>query len=92
MFDESFVNSMDDTEDDLPASSAGEKAIHRLLMLGQKNGYITIDDILSFFPQAERDVEGGNEWVVAARDSESTSSAWGLRNECAGTSLPISPI
>lgn len=57
MFDESFVNSMDDTEDDLPASSAGEKAIHRLLMLGQKNGYITIDDILSFFPQAERDVD-----------------------------------
>jgi RNA polymerase primary sigma factor len=57
MIDESLINSIEDAEDDSPAASAEEIAIHRLLILGQKNGFITIDDILSFFPQAERDVE-----------------------------------
>ncbi len=32
-------------------------AIARLIELGRKQGYVTIDDILNFFPEAERDVD-----------------------------------
>lgn len=32
-------------------------AITRLIELGHKQGYVTIDDILNFFPEAERDVD-----------------------------------
>jgi RNA polymerase primary sigma factor len=32
-------------------------AITRLIELGRKQGYVTIDDILNFFPEAERDVD-----------------------------------
>ena len=57
MFDESILNSIDDAEDETSTSSVEEKAIHQLLVLGQKNGYITFDDILGLFPEAERDVD-----------------------------------
>ena len=32
-------------------------AVARLIELGRKQGYVTIDDILNFFPEAERDVD-----------------------------------
>ena len=32
-------------------------AIARLIELGRQKGYITLDDILHFFPEAEQDVE-----------------------------------
>ena len=32
-------------------------AIARLVELGRQKGYITLDDILHFFPEAEQDVE-----------------------------------
>lgn len=32
-------------------------AVARLVDLGRKQGYLTIDDILNFFPEAERDVD-----------------------------------
>ncbi len=32
-------------------------AVVRLIELGRKQGYVTIDDILNFFPEAERDVD-----------------------------------
>jgi RNA polymerase primary sigma factor len=32
-------------------------AVTRLIELGRKQGYVTIDDILNFFPEAERDVD-----------------------------------
>ena len=32
-------------------------AIARLVELGRQKGYITLDDILHFFPEAEQDVD-----------------------------------
>jgi RNA polymerase primary sigma factor len=32
-------------------------AVAQLIALGRKQGYVTIDDILNFFPEAERDVD-----------------------------------
>jgi RNA polymerase primary sigma factor len=32
-------------------------SVARLIQLGRKKSYVTIDDILSFFPEAERDVD-----------------------------------
>ncbi len=32
-------------------------AITQLIELGKERGYVTIDDILQFFPEAEQDVE-----------------------------------
>ena len=39
-------------EDEFPA-------IARLIELGRQKSYVTIDDILHFFPEAEQDVEHG---------------------------------
>ncbi|MEX2161904.1 MAG: sigma-70 family RNA polymerase sigma factor [Anaerolineales bacterium] len=38
-------------------SEQDHPAIARLIELGRKQGYVTIDDILNFFPEAERDVD-----------------------------------
>ncbi|MEX1247312.1 MAG: sigma-70 family RNA polymerase sigma factor, partial [Anaerolineales bacterium] len=38
-------------------SEQDHPAITRLIELGRKQGYVTIDDILNFFPEAERDVD-----------------------------------
>ena len=35
----------------------GHPAIARLIELGRQKSYVTIDDILSFFPEAEQDVD-----------------------------------
>ena len=40
-------------------------AITRLIELGRKQGYVTIDDILNFFPEAERDVDKLEETFAA---------------------------
>ena len=39
-----------DDEEEFPA-------IARLVELGRKKSYVTLDDILHFFPEAEQDVE-----------------------------------
>jgi RNA polymerase primary sigma factor len=48
MIDEELLNEIDEQE---------HPAIARLVELGRRKTYVTIDDILSFFPDAERDVD-----------------------------------
>lgn len=48
MIDEELLHDMDDQE---------HPAIARLIELGRQKNFVTIDDILSFFPDAEQDVD-----------------------------------
>ena len=50
MIDEELLHGMEETEDEHPA-------IARLIELGRQKSYVTIDDILTFFPDAEQDVD-----------------------------------
>jgi RNA polymerase primary sigma factor len=50
MIDEELLNDIEEHEDEHPA-------IARLIDLGRQKGFVTIDDILSFFPEAEQDVD-----------------------------------
>ena len=47
--DDSLINVVDEDEE--------YPAIARLVELGRQKSYVTIDDILHFFPEAEQDVE-----------------------------------
>src|SRR5512145_1674060 len=49
MMDDSLINVVDEDEE--------YPAIARLLELGRQKSFVTIDDILHFFPEAEQDVE-----------------------------------
>ncbi|MBP1702080.1 MAG: polymerase primary sigma factor [Chloroflexi bacterium] len=49
MIDDELLNEMDDQE--------GHPAIARLIELGRQKTYVTIDDILGLFPDAEQDVD-----------------------------------
>jgi RNA polymerase primary sigma factor len=48
--DDELINVVDEEEEEFPA-------IARLVELGRQKSYVTIDDILHFFPEAEQDVE-----------------------------------
>ncbi|MEN4013259.1 MAG: sigma-70 family RNA polymerase sigma factor [Bellilinea sp.] len=48
--DNPLINVVDEEEDEFPA-------IARLIELGRQKSYVTIDDILHFFPEVEQDVE-----------------------------------
>ncbi len=50
VIDDKILNDMDDEQEQ-------SSAIARLIELGRKKTYVTIDDILNFFPDAERDVD-----------------------------------
>ena len=50
MIDEELLNAIEEREDEHPA-------LARMIDMGRKKGYVTIDDILSFFPEAEQDVD-----------------------------------
>ncbi len=50
MIDDELLNAIDDHDGEHPA-------IARLIELGRQKSYITIDDILNFFPEAEQDVD-----------------------------------
>jgi RNA polymerase primary sigma factor len=50
MIDDELLNTIDDHEEEHPA-------LARLIELGRQKSYITIDDILAFFPEAEQDVD-----------------------------------
>ncbi len=50
MIDEELLHGMEETEDEHPA-------IARLIELGRQKSYVTIDDILTLFPDAEQDVD-----------------------------------
>jgi len=49
VIDEELLAAIDEDED-------GYSALARLIELGRERGYITLDDILHFFPQAEKDM------------------------------------
>jgi RNA polymerase primary sigma factor len=49
MIDDELLNSMEEPDE--------HPAIARLIELGRQKSYVTIDDILSFFPEAEQDVD-----------------------------------
>lgn len=53
-----IINVVDDDEEEYPA-------IARLIELGRQKTYVTIDDILHFFPEAEQDVEQLEETFAA---------------------------
>jgi RNA polymerase primary sigma factor len=48
--DDELISVVDEEEEEYPA-------IARLVELGRQKSYVTIDDILHFFPEAEQDVE-----------------------------------
>jgi RNA polymerase primary sigma factor len=50
MIDEEMINAIANREDEHPA-------LARLIELGRQKSFVTIDDILSFFPEAEQDVD-----------------------------------
>jgi RNA polymerase primary sigma factor len=50
MIDDELLNQIEENEDEHPA-------VARLIDLGRQKTYITIDDILTFFPEAEADVD-----------------------------------
>jgi RNA polymerase primary sigma factor len=50
MIDEELLNAIEEREEEHPA-------LARLIDLGRQKGYVTIDDILTFFPEAEQDVD-----------------------------------
>ncbi len=50
MIDEELLNAIEERESEHPA-------LARLIELGRQKGYVTIDDVLRFFPEAEQDVD-----------------------------------
>jgi len=52
------INIVDDEDEEYPA-------LARLIELGRQKSYVTIDDILHFFPEAEQDVEQLEETFAA---------------------------
>ena len=57
MLDESLLNAIEKAEDPLIGSQKSLSGISRLVGLGRKKGFVTIDDVLNLFPDAERDVD-----------------------------------
>ena len=53
-----MINIVDDEDEEYPA-------LARLIELGRQKSYVTIDDILHFFPEAEQDVEQLEETFAA---------------------------
>lgn len=56
--DKPIISLLEDDEEEYPA-------IARLIELGRQKSYVTIDDILQFFPEAEQDVEQLEETFAA---------------------------
>ncbi|MCJ7700622.1 MAG: sigma-70 family RNA polymerase sigma factor [Anaerolineales bacterium] len=65
MIDESLLSAIEDAEDSLVDSPPGDSGISRLIVLGRKKRFVTIEDILGFFPDAERDVNQLEEAFLA---------------------------
>src|SRR5512140_844337 len=61
MMDDALLNVVDEDEE--------YPAIARLIELGRQKSYVTIDDILHFFPEAEQDVEQLEEAFAALRSA-----------------------
>jgi len=50
MLNDDYLNVLSEREDE------ENPALARLIELGRQKSFVTIDDILSFFPEAEQDV------------------------------------
>ena len=61
MLDESLLSAIEKIEDSTLVDDDHDEhdlsAISRLLEIGRKKSFVTIDDILSVFPDAEQDVD-----------------------------------
>lgn len=58
MLNEKLLENIAEREQaDEPEHVQGYAAVARVIELGRKQGYVTIDDILKIFPEAERDVD-----------------------------------
>lgn len=62
MIDEDLLNAIEDQDENHPA-------LARLIELGRQKTYVTIDDILTFFPEAEQDVDQLEEAFAALLSS-----------------------
>jgi RNA polymerase primary sigma factor len=58
MIEEDLIRSIGDRDEESPA-------VARLIEIGRQKSYVTIDDILSFFPEAETDVDQLEETFAA---------------------------
>ena len=56
MIDDSLLNSIEEMDALQGDHSGNVSPLGRLLELGRENGYVTIDEMLSFYPGAEQDV------------------------------------
>ncbi len=56
MIDESLLNKLEDLEDGQVDGNGNSKAIAHLIEIGRKKTFVTIDDILGIFPDAEHDM------------------------------------
>ncbi len=65
MLDESLLNAIEASENPLVEGVSDLNTISQLLILGRKKGFVTLDDILGIFPDAERDVDQLEEAFMA---------------------------
>ncbi|MBU0513090.1 MAG: sigma-70 family RNA polymerase sigma factor [Chloroflexi bacterium] len=65
MIDESMLSVIEQADTPLDEHNADLSATARLLRLGWKKGFVTIDDVLSLFPDAERDIDKVEEAFAA---------------------------
>ncbi len=65
MIDESLLSSIEDMDGLSGGHGRETSPLARLLELGRENGYVTIDEILSFYPGAEQDVSQLEETFAA---------------------------
>jgi RNA polymerase primary sigma factor len=56
---------LEPSPDETPAPEDENPAIEQLIEIGKERGYVTIDDIISFFPDAERDIDQLEETYAA---------------------------
>jgi RNA polymerase primary sigma factor len=65
MIDESLLSDLEGAEDSLGEPRSESSGISHLIGMGRKQGFVTIEDILGIFPDAERDVDQLEEAFVA---------------------------
>jgi RNA polymerase primary sigma factor len=65
MIDETLLSTLEGSDGPLGNTPEETSGITHLIRLGQKKGFVSIDDILSIFPEAERDIDQLEEAFVA---------------------------
>lgn len=69
MLNEKLLETIVDREQEEDQQEEDYSPVARLIDLGRKQGYVTIDDILNFFPEAEREVHKLEEAFAALLES-----------------------